>query len=201
MSQKMLHLSYGTGSIYHVMTDEVNGVKQGAVVALDMQDHGRNHVLTGLMRGKFNPKDGQLYACGLADWASSRTTVEGIYRVRYTGKESDTPVSLKNYQNGILLEFSTPIKAINPAQSYLRHWEIIRTPQYGMRTTPHEKINLPVKAYHLGDDHMAVFIECEMVPAWISELQLELIKADGAHHRIKLHNTAYQLRPPYELEK
>lgn len=201
MSEKMLHLSYGTGSIYHILTDEVNGVKQGAVVALDMQDHGRNHVLTGLMRGKFNAKDGQLYTCGLADWASSRTTVEGIYRVRYTEQESYTPVALKNHENGILLEFSTPIKAIASEQSYLRHWEIIRTPKYGMRTTPHDKINIPVKAYHLVDGNRAVFMECEMVPAWISELQLELIKADGKPHRIKLHNTAYRLREPYHIEK
>lgn len=201
MNQKILSLSYGTGSIYHILTDEVNGVKQGAVVAIDMQDHGRNHVLTGLMRGKFNSKDGQLYTCGLADWASSRTTAEGIYRVRYTGKASYTPVALKNYQNGILLEFSAPLKGINSKQSSLRHWPIIRTPKYGMRSTPHEKTNIPVKEFHLIEDQRAVFIECDMVTAWISELQLELIKANGNPHRIKLHNTAYQLRSRYELTK
>ncbi len=194
ISQKIVSLSYSTGSICHVIPCEVYGVKQGAVMAIDMQDHRRNHILTGLMRGKFNPKDGQLCTYDLTDWTSSRTTAKGIHRVSYTGKASDTPVALKNYGNGILLEFSAPIKDINSTQPSFRHWPIIRTPKYEMRSTPHEKTSIPVKEFHLIESQRAVIIECDMVTARITEVQLDLIKSNRNPHRIKLHKTTYELR-------
>ncbi len=43
---------------------------------------------TGIMRGRVNPYDGQLYVCGLNGWndnGRAGLTDGGIYRVRYTG--------------------------------------------------------------------------------------------------------------------
>ncbi|MFM7244172.1 MAG: DUF6797 domain-containing protein, partial [Planctomycetaceae bacterium] len=59
----LLELSYGEGRVHLVLTEPVPGrsdLVQGGMVALPMPD-----LPTGVMRGRFHPTDGQLYACGL----------------------------------------------------------------------------------------------------------------------------------------
>ena len=56
---KLLSTSYGTGKLWHVMHEEVDGTPQGGVVQFPLQ------FPTGVMRGRFHPTDGQLYTCGL----------------------------------------------------------------------------------------------------------------------------------------
>ncbi len=51
----MVHLSFGTGSYFLLLRDEVRGQMQGAVVPMPGQ------FLSGVHRGKFSPTDGQLY--------------------------------------------------------------------------------------------------------------------------------------------
>lgn len=201
LSQKFLCLSYGHGQIHHVIGDSVKGKKQGAYVPINIQRNGRNHVDAGLLRGRFNQKDGQLYTCGLSDWASSRTTPAGIHRIRYTGKPDYTPVEIKNYQNGILVKFSSPLGGVIPTKSYLRYWKLVRTSMYGMRKMNHPKPKVPVKGYHLFDDQKTLFIECDMVKSWLTELQLCIKRADGTEHQFKLNNTAYELHDAFGLDR
>src|SRR5438105_1241071 len=61
----LLGMSYGQSILYHVMTEEVDGLTQGAVFKLPMR------FASGCMRGRFNPIDGQLYICGLKGWQTS----------------------------------------------------------------------------------------------------------------------------------
>ena len=55
---------------------------------------------TGVMRGRFHPDDGQLYACGMFAWAGNQTQPGGFYRVRYTGKPAWVPLGLSARKDG-----------------------------------------------------------------------------------------------------
>ena len=57
---QLLNLSYGTGYVYVIMEEKVNGRAQGGVVRIPDFDFP-----TGVMRGRFHPGDGQLYALSL----------------------------------------------------------------------------------------------------------------------------------------
>jgi glucose/arabinose dehydrogenase len=61
----LLSLSYGDGRIFVVMPQTFAGTRQGAIVALPLP-----RFPTGIIRGRFNPKDGQLYVLGLSAWAT-----------------------------------------------------------------------------------------------------------------------------------
>ena len=65
------------------------GGVQGGMVALPIPD-----LPTGIMRGRFNPADGQLYACGLYAWAGNRQHPGGFFRVRRTEQPLTIPVGL-----------------------------------------------------------------------------------------------------------
>src|SRR5688500_5607419 len=51
---ELLHLSYGTCSLFLVLKEQVDGVTQGGVVRFPLQ------FASSLMRGRFQPRDGQL---------------------------------------------------------------------------------------------------------------------------------------------
>ena len=68
----------------------VGGQMQGGMCALPIPPFP-----TGIMRGRFNPVDGQLYTCGLFAWAGDRTQPGGFYRVRATGKPMFVPIGLQ----------------------------------------------------------------------------------------------------------
>ena len=59
----LINLSYGTGRLFTVPHEIVNGVPQGGVSRLPIAE-----TPTGVMRGRFHLIDGQLYACGLFGW-------------------------------------------------------------------------------------------------------------------------------------
>src|SRR5262249_8402569 len=58
LKDKMIHLSYGAAAHFLLLRDEVDGQPQGAVVPLP------GEFLSGVHRGRFNPRDGQLYVSG-----------------------------------------------------------------------------------------------------------------------------------------
>ena len=57
---QMLHFSFGAGTYFLLLREQVDGQPQGAVVPLP------GEFLSGVHRGRFNPKDGQLYVSGMA---------------------------------------------------------------------------------------------------------------------------------------
>lgn len=100
----LLQLSYGVSSVFISMIERVNGVPQGAAFRLPVQFN------SGLMRGRFNPKDGQLYVCGLRGWQTNGVRDCTFQRVRYTGKPALLPVAYHVKADGIELTFSEPLK-------------------------------------------------------------------------------------------
>ncbi|MFT4605356.1 MAG: cytochrome c5, partial [Rhodothermales bacterium] len=67
LSGHLLSLSYGTGKVFVVMPQTIEGTRQGGIVEMPIP-----HFPTGIMRGRMNPNDGQLYAVGMSAWATNQ---------------------------------------------------------------------------------------------------------------------------------
>ncbi|NBY35837.1 MAG: hypothetical protein EBQ59_00035, partial [Verrucomicrobia bacterium] len=87
---RLLHLSYGTCSLYGVMAQPVTlkreTIMQGGVTRFNVNFD------SGIMRARFNPQDGQLYVTGLRGWQTTATHNGCLQRVRYTGHPADMPL-------------------------------------------------------------------------------------------------------------
>ncbi len=107
LNGSLLSFSYGYGKIQLVLPEKVKGQMQGGVI-----DIPGVKFLTGVMRGRFNPNDEQLYACGMSAWGTNQMLRGGgLYRIRYTGKPMTLPVGLATSKEGIKLEFPEALDA------------------------------------------------------------------------------------------
>ncbi len=126
----LLSFSYGFGKIQLVLNEKVKGQMQGGVIDLP-----GIKFLTGIMRGRFNPDDGQLYACGMSAWGTNQMLRGGgLYRIRYTGKPLTTPIDLKTTTSGITLQFDSkldPQKSTNSNNYLIKTWDLKRSSKYG----------------------------------------------------------------------
>jgi hypothetical protein len=91
--------------------------------------------LTGVMRGRFNPTDGQLYACGMSAWGTNQMMRGGgLYRVRYTGKTIPIPVKMKVLEKSVVLDFDSPLDqntASDLSNFEVKTWQLLRSKKYG----------------------------------------------------------------------
>ncbi len=126
---ELLHTSYGTCSLYHVLRDPGERA-QGGVVRFPL------NFLSGICRPRFNPIDGQLYLAGLRGWQSSAAKDACFQRVRFTGKPLHTVVGLKVVKDGLELTFSEPLDrsvAGNAKYFTAKEWNYLWTSEYGSR--------------------------------------------------------------------
>jgi len=124
----LLHTSYGTASLFHVLTQDAGGVMQGGVVQFP------NKFATGIMRARFNPADGQLYVTGLRGWQTAGVRDGALQRVRATGKPFHTVSELKVIRDGLVLTFTEPLDPETAADgdSYaLQQWNYDWSAKYG----------------------------------------------------------------------
>ena len=70
---QMLHFSFGTGTYFLLLREKVGGQPQGAAVPMP------GEFLSGAHRGRFNPKDGQLYVSGMTGWGTY-TPLDGCFQ-------------------------------------------------------------------------------------------------------------------------
>ena len=181
---KTIHTSYGTGWLWHVMYEYVDGVPQGGVVRLPVQ------FPTGIMRGRFHPETGDLYACGLVGWSSSQPIDGGFYRVRYNDKPLNLPVALHVKEDGIELTFSDkldPKSAADYENWSVEQWNYKWTGNYG---SAHYSIENPRKRGQdevdvwdvtLSEDGKTVFLEIEdLQPVMSMQIRYNIQAADGA---------------------
>ena len=125
---QMIHFSSGQGSHFLVLRDEVAGQPQGAVVPLV------GEFRSGAHRGKFNPRDGQLYVSGLAGWGSYTPDDGCFQRVRYTGEPVQLPRSFHLHENGVLISFTRPVDLEQISQlsnHFAQVWNYRYGPGYG----------------------------------------------------------------------
>ncbi len=100
----LLNLSYGYGKLFVVPLERVGKLMQGGMCELPIRQ-----LPTGIMRGRFHPSNGQLYACGMFAWAGNQTQSGGIYRIRYTGAPLCMPLGLHVQHSNIEIRFSNAL--------------------------------------------------------------------------------------------
>lgn len=125
---QLLHYSFGTGSHFLVLRDEVAGQPQGAVVPLV------GDFRSGVHRGRFRPTDGQLYVSGMNGWCGYLVEDGCFQRVRYTGGTVQQPIAIRVHRNGVLLRFSAPLDqsvAGAAANHFAQCWNYRYGPAYG----------------------------------------------------------------------
>lgn len=186
----LLSLSYGTGKIYVVPHETVNGQMQGGVMPLALPDFP-----TGTMRGRFHPKNGHLYACGLYGWASNKQGDGGFYRVRATGKPSYSIIGLHARAQQVELTFTEPLdptSANDPRNYAVRVWSLKRSANYGSKHI--DEHPLEITRATLSDDKKSVALTIPaLAPTQGMEIRCNLRGANGTAFVRTLHNTIHYL--------
>jgi hypothetical protein len=190
LNGSLLNLSYGTGRIFLVPHEKIGRQFQGGMVQLPIPDSP-----TGIMRGRFHPGNGHLYACGLYAWAGNRHGDGGFHRVRATGQPASLPIGLRARANGIEIQFTDPLdpdSASDPLNYAVKTWSLKRSANYG---SPHvNERSLNVTRATLAADHQTVFLEIpELQPTWCMEIKCTLRRGDGTSFTRTIHNTIHLL--------
>ncbi len=186
----LLNLSYGMGQIFLVMTQQAGSQMQAGVCRLPIPDFP-----TGVMRGRFHPGNGHLYACGMTAWASNKSGDGGFFRVRKASAPSWMPVGLNVHPDTISLTFSdalNPQSATAPKNYAVKAWDLHRSAGYG---SPHVKEHpLTVAVASLSLDGKTVELNIPgLAPTRGMELRCSLRSADGIEFERVIHNTIHAL--------
>ena len=170
----LLHLSYGKSSLFKVMKEQVGGQWQGGVVKFPLRFD------SGIMRGRFNPVDGQLYTAGLRVWQSNGARYGAFHRVRYTGKTAHMPLRMNILKNGISITFTNALDAtaaVDDQNWAVDQWNYQWTKNYGSKMysveDPEKEVGnkkqgafggdlVPIKGIKLLDKK-TVFLEIENI--------------------------------------
>jgi hypothetical protein len=150
---------------------------------------------TGVMRGRFHPENGQLYACGLFVWAGNRTEDGGFYRIRRTSRPLYLPTRLEATSNGMRLTFTSPLdrESAGRAENYrVQTWSLKRSADYGSKHQQQRR--LKVNEVKVSADGRGVELGLsEMRPTWCMEIVCALKAADGSPVNVVVHNTVHAL--------
>ncbi len=190
-SGDLLHLSYGKSSLFKLMKEEIDGQWQGAAVRFPLRFD------SGIMRGRFNPKDGQLYLAGLRVWQSNGARFGAFHRVRYTGKPVNMPKALNVQKDGIRITFTNPLDATTAVDDQnwaIDQWNYQWTQNYGSKlysTKDPAKVlgdkrqgafggdPLPIKAIPLSEDKKTVHLIVDnLKPVMQSRIRFNIMAAD-----------------------
>ncbi len=190
LNGSLLNLSYGYGKVYVVPHESLAGQMQGGMCELPISSFP-----TGVMRGRFHPRDGQLYVCGMFAWAGNAQQPGGLYRIRYTGKPVHLPVTLSARRDGMLVGFSGKLDrgaATNPANYLVKVWTLKRTAQYG--SDHYDERQLDVTGVSLADDGQTVRLQiADFAPSWCMEIKYRLSTEGGQPLHGIIHNTVHHL--------
>lgn len=198
-----LFMSYGKCLLYAVLMDNVDGTVQATLAPFDLK------FASGVMRGRFNDRDGQLYLSGLKGWQNAASRDGGFYRVRYTGKPVRLPVKAHAAQNGIQLTFATELEAktAEDAESYaVELWDYRYTGNYGSPEVSvkapgqngHDKLD--VKSAKLSADRKTLFLE--VIGLQVADqfsVKYAVNTADGTELRSEIIGTIHKLGAPVAL--
>jgi hypothetical protein len=186
----LLNFSYGNGKVFVVPHETIAGQMQGGMCELPIPAFG-----TGVMRGRFHPRDGHLYLCGMYAWAGNQQQPGGFYRIRYTGGPIHVPLGIHAHRQGIRLTFSDkldPTTANHAKNFHVKTWSLKRTANYG--SPHHDEKSLAVAKATLAADGRTVELETPQVrPTWCMEIRYDVVSAQGKPVRGTIHNTIHNL--------
>tara|TARA_R110002049_G_scaffold27321_4_gene94503 strand:+ start:50741 stop:54094 length:3354 start_codon:yes stop_codon:yes gene_type:complete len=187
----LLNLSYGYGKVFVVPHEEVDGQWQGGVCRLPLPEFP-----TGVMRARFHPNNGQMYACGMHAWGSNQNQASGgLYRIRYTGRESLLPIGLAAHENGVTITFTEevdPTSATDPRNFLVDTWALKRSSDYG--SDRYDERSLQVAAAKVSADGRSVTLQLpEIRPTWCMEISYKISSASGKMFSGTIQNTIHKL--------
>lgn len=190
---EMLYLSYGKSSLFTVLKETVGKSMQGGVVRLPLKFE------TGIMRARFNPKDGQLYVAGLRGWQTNGAKDGGIARVRYTGGTATIQNSLHVTDKGITIGFTAPLDtaSASDADNYsIQQYNYKWSKEYG---SPEFKVSDPtqkgrepveIKSVRVSENKKEVFLEVPgLQPVMQMRIKMNIKAADGTAMPTEIGNT------------
>ena len=199
LAGKLLHMSYGKCTIMSVMTQDVTvggePMKQGGVFKLPFK------FVSGGMRARFNPVDGQLYVSGMKGWQTDANMDGCLHRVRYTGEAANMPVELKVFKGGVRITFTDPVDAESAGDKdgYAVEWfNVKRTKGYG---SPEFKVSdenaqgrepVEISAANVSPDGKAVTLEMPgLRPVTNMVIKYKIAAKDGAAMNGEINNTIH----------
>jgi hypothetical protein len=167
---------------------------QGGVIQLPIPDFP-----TGVMRGRFLPGNGALYACGLYGWAGNRQSDGGFYRVRATGKPFNLPLELHAVHDGLILRFTDELdktESENPSNYAVKIWGLKRTAEYGSKH--YNEHPLEISRAQLAPDGKTIHLSIPQIqPTWCMEIRYQLRTRSGEPITQTIHNTIHELQSPH----
>jgi hypothetical protein len=192
LNAKLLSFSYGFGKIQLVLNEEVNGQRQGGVIDLPGVKFR-----SGVMRGRFNPKDGHLYACGMSAWGTSQTMRGGdFYRLRYTDKALSLPVELNAETDGMKLSFVTELdenKSADISNFEVQSWSILRSRKYGSER--YNSKTLKITEVIISRDRKSVkLVMPDIQPVDVMTIAYSVVDSKGNKLSGRLQNTIHNLK-------
>ncbi len=196
-------LSYGASMHYLILRDDTGPRPQGAVVPLE------GEFLSGVMRGAFHPRDGQLYTVGMDGWGDYSVKDGCFHRVRYTGKPVYKPKGFRVHANGIRIEFATELdrgQNTDTKRYFAQAWNYEYARRYGSPEFSAKDPNslghdpIPIRSVRLLADD-TLFVEMPtMEPVMQLHLRMHLKAADGHEFRTDLFASPMYPGPHFEAE-
>ena len=194
---KMLNLSFGQAIVQEVMREKIGDVEQAAIATFPLR------FLAGSMRGRFSPKDGQLYVVGTKGWQTVAPNDGAFQRVRYTGAPTLMPLDLHVHANGIHVTFAEALNRedAEDADNYsVERWNYKYAAQYGSDDwsveSPDKKgrDEMKVKSARLSSDGRTVFLEiADLKPVMQMGIKYKLHSASGEKVRGDIYHTVNAL--------
>lgn len=187
----LLNFSYGYGKIFIVPHEKVKGQMQGGIFELPLPRFS-----TGIMRGRFNPLDGQLYVCGLSAWGSTQTLqLGGLFRVRYNGQPVAIPVELHALIDGVEIGFAKKLdpRSVSNINNYkVQTWDLLRSRNYGSKHYNEKELKVEKAELSADGKTIRLFIR-NMKPTWVMEINYQLTDSEGKKVDGIVQNTIYHL--------
>lgn len=192
----LLFMSYGKGTLFHVMHETVEGAVQAAAWQFPLKFN------SGTMRARVNPRDGQLYTCGLRGWQTSGVRDGAFQRVRFTGKPVNAPLDFRVRPNGVAITFTCALDeslATDTASWSLERWNYLYSGAYGSADysvedpTQKKRDRVEVTAAKLSPDKRTVTLEFKPCAADQMRIRYNLKSSDGAAMASEIYNTIHRV--------
>jgi hypothetical protein len=198
---RLLHTSYGTCGLFLVGFEAVSGdprtAVQGGLLRFPLTFDG------GIMRARFNPRDGQLYVCGLRGWQTTAARDGCFQRVRFTGGTLRSLTDWKVTAAGLDLTFSCPLEAksaADPDNYAVQRWDYRWSKEYGSAeykvSDPKAKgrDEVTVESATLSPDGRTVRLKlADHRPAMQALLRIKVRSADGAEIKQEAYTTIHRV--------
>jgi sugar lactone lactonase YvrE len=184
-------------SVSLVLREKLSDGEQGGVVRFPLK------FPSGVMRGRFNPVDGQLYVAGLRGWSSAAAKDCAFQRVRYAGGPVVMPLKVVTKKGGLEVTFSGALNPDSVADSEnvgAVGFNVIRSGNYG---SPEFSLKDPkkagrdpveIKSSKLLPDGRTVWLEMPELRVMTNlVLKFRLKAADGSPVQHELDYTLHQV--------